>query len=102
MVHCWKSFIIAGVACLSWSSVAQSDPSLPSALPSLTLEEARAMALENNPQLKSSEAGWRASEGAARQAGAFLNPSVEVPWMRDRFGCRCAGADHHAYHTYHQ
>ncbi|MFZ5984476.1 MAG: TolC family protein [Acidobacteriota bacterium] len=50
----------------------------------LTLAHAKAEALRNNPELEAAEAGWRASQGAARQARSLLNPTLDV--SRDDFG----------------
>jgi outer membrane protein, heavy metal efflux system len=50
----------------------------------ITLSQAREMALRDNPSLRAADAQRRASEGAARQAESLLNPSLE--FRREDFG----------------
>jgi cobalt-zinc-cadmium efflux system outer membrane protein len=50
----------------------------------LTLADARALALQNNPTLKSADAEWRATQGAVQQARSLINPSIGV--RREDFG----------------
>lgn len=50
----------------------------------VTLPQAKAEALRNNPELRAAEAGWRGSQGAAKQARSFLNPTLD--FSRDDFG----------------
>lgn len=74
--------LFAGAVLLALPGLAQTvqEP----ALPVLTLPQARELALENNLELRAAEANWRASQGAAKQAGSFLNPEIE--FGREDFG----------------
>lgn len=74
--------LLAGAVLLALPGLAQTvrEP----ALPALTLPQARELALRNNPGFRAAEANWRASQGAARQAGSFLNPEIE--FGREDFG----------------
>jgi len=79
-----RRFIPITLVILSWPSLAQPAWSISAEPPSITLPQARALALQNNPAFKAADANWRASRGAARQAGSFENPEVE--FSREDFG----------------
>ncbi len=67
----------------SVSPVAQT-PSIAEPGRAVTLEECKGIALRNSPNLASASAALRAARGAARQARALSNPTLEVG--RDDFG----------------
>ena len=50
----------------------------------LTLSQAKEIALRDNPALRAADSQYRASEGAARQAASFQNPSLEL--RKEDFG----------------
>ncbi len=77
-------FLFSTLSMLAVSLMAQQAPEPPLEFPALTLPQARAEALNSNPELKAAEAGWRASQGGTRQARTLLNPGLEV--SRDDFG----------------
>lgn len=75
---------VPALALAAMAALAQPAPAPAPGEAALTLGEARALALRDNPGLRAAEAGWRASQGAARQAGSLLNPSLEL--AREDFG----------------
>lgn len=79
-----QRFVWAAAAAVAWSVLAVAEPGPPPTRGTVTREQARAAALRNNPSLKAAEALWRASDGATRQAGSLLNPSLE--FRREDFG----------------
>lgn len=80
----FRSFVLLALSWTAWGTPAQTTPAVSLSAEVLTLDAARAQALTDNPELRAAEAGWRASHGAVRQAGSFLNPTLEVG--REDFG----------------
>jgi outer membrane protein TolC len=79
-----KSMILLAVGMALWEWATWSEAPSPPIAATLTLADARALALQNNPGLKSADAEWRAALGAAREARSLLNPSIGV--RREDFG----------------
>jgi cobalt-zinc-cadmium efflux system outer membrane protein len=84
MVCSRNKLTLVTVALATWTFGSLSQTLKAETAPALTLSEARATALRDNPSLRGAEAQNRASKGAARQAGSFLNPSIE--FRREDFG----------------
>jgi outer membrane protein, heavy metal efflux system len=67
------SFVIFGcIAALSAAAQTQQPPTGPE----LTLEQLEQMATANNPTLRQAEAEIRSTQGRARQAGLYPNPTI--------------------------
>lgn len=77
-----RTFATASLLVLALRAFAQPAPTEFS--PVLTLAQARAAALRDNPALKAAEAQWEANRGAETQAHSHLNPSLE--FRREDFG----------------
>lgn len=79
---CWSAVAVA--ACLAAGAVAAAEPagdrastaSAAVALPVLTLEQATALALENNPDLRAARQALAASEGSVLQSRTRPNPEL--------------------------